>query len=118
MDVLVIDNEEFLAENLCSYLQQTTPIGIQYVTTVKGALELIAEKKFNIVVSDLQLPDSIDDNWLLEIGRINPGQKLIIISSHEIPHEVNNSQSLNIVGYFEKPFDMDKLVNLINQTFN
>ena len=50
MKVLVIDNEEFLAENLCNYIRKFGAIKIQYVTSVKEALALITQQKFDLIV--------------------------------------------------------------------
>lgn len=118
MNVLVIENEEFLAENLCQYLKQIKDLGVNYVSCMKEALQLLSQKTFDLVVSDLWLPDSKSDDWLLEIGELNPGQNLVIMSSYPIPSKISASEKLNIIGYFEKPFDMKIIVNLINQLTN
>jgi DNA-binding NtrC family response regulator len=111
----VIDNEEFLAENLCQYLKQIKDLSVNYVTCVKEALKLLSQKTFDLVVSDLWLPDSKADDWILEVGKLNPGQNLIIMSSYPIPSTISSSDKLNIIGYFEKPFDLKIIINLINQ---
>jgi len=115
MKILVIENEEFLAENLCQYLKKIENISIEYVTSAKKALQLLSQQIYDLVISDLWLPDSKSDDWLLEVGKINPGQNLIIISSYPIPQQISASNKLNIIGYFEKPFDMKIIVNLIYQ---
>ena len=118
MNVLVIDSQEFLAENLCQYLKQIKDLSVNYVTCVKEALKLLSQTSFDLVVSDLWLPDSKSDDWLLEIGRIKPGQSVVIMSSYPIPAKISSSDQLNIIGYFEKPFDMKIIINLINQLTN
>jgi DNA-binding NtrC family response regulator len=114
MNILVIENEEFLAENLCQYLKKIENLNIEYVTSAKKALQFLSQQTYDLVISDLWLPDSKSDEWLLEVGRINPGQNLVIISSYPIPKRISTSDQLNIIGYFEKPFDMKIIVNLIN----
>ncbi|NOY60246.1 MAG: response regulator [Calditrichaeota bacterium] len=115
MNVLVIENEEFLAENLCQYLRQKINIRIQFTTSVKKALTILSQEQFDLIVSDLILPDSQQDEWLLNLGKLNPGQRLIIISSFQIPERVKSSDKLKIVGYFEKPFNINELIKLIKQ---
>ena len=115
MNVLVIDNEQFLADNLCQYIKQIKDLRVNYVTCVTEALKLLSHEKFDLVISDLWLPDCKSDDWLLEIGKINPGQNLIIMSSYPIPARLSSSDVVNIIGYFEKPFDMRIIINLINQ---
>jgi DNA-binding NtrC family response regulator len=115
MKILVIENEEFLAENLCQYLKKIENLNIEYATSAPKALQLLSQQGYDLVISDLWLPDSKSDEWLLEVGRINPGQNLIITSSYSIPSKISSSEKLNIIGYFEKPFDMKIIVNLINE---
>lgn len=115
MNVLVIDNEEFLVENLCQYLKQIKDLSVKYVTCVKDALDLLSQTSFDLVVSDLWLHDTKSDDWLLEIGKIKSGQNIVIMSSYAIPAKISSSDQLNIIGYFEKPFDVKIFVNLINQ---
>ena len=118
MNVLLIENEEFFVGNLCDYLQRSTNVKVQYATRVKKALDLLADQNFDLVVTELWLPDSTSDDWLLEIGKINPNQKLIIMSSHSMPNTVKPSDKLNIIGYYEKPFDVQIIANLIKQLTN
>lgn len=118
MNVLLIENEKFFAENLCNYLKSSTKINIQHATKIKNALSLLSKKKFDLVVSEIRLPDSANDDWLLEIGKLNPKQKLIIMSSYHLPNNLNLSDKLNIIGYYEKPFDVKIIANLIQQLTN
>ncbi|MBN2009532.1 response regulator [candidate division KSB1 bacterium] len=113
MNVLVIENEQFLAENICQFLQQQDGVNIEHIGRVRDALDILSHRSFDLVLSDIQLPDAPDDNWLLEIGKIYPGQKVIVMSSHKLPDKIKTSKSLNIIGYFEKPFDMNQLTTLL-----
>jgi DNA-binding NtrC family response regulator len=113
MNVLVIENEQFLAENICQFLQQCGH-EIEHVTRVHDALNLLSYRPFDLVLSDIQLPDAPTDEWLLEIGKLIPSQKVIVMSSHKLPDKIKKSKTLNIVGYFEKPFDINQLATLLN----
>lgn len=116
MKILVIDNEEFFAENLCRYLKRYGENQAQYVTTTEMAMQIISQDQFDLILSDLQLPDSASENWVLQIGENNPGQKIVIMSSYPIPEKVAMSDKLNIIRYFEKPFDLQQIIKVINQT--
>lgn len=118
MNVLVIENEEFFAENICQYLKKCNRINIQFVTRAQQALNLISEKMFDLILTDLQLPDIEDEDWLIKVGELNPGQKIIVISSYQIPDAVKNKARLDIVGYFEKPFDIENISHLIEKQFH
>lgn len=115
MNILVIENEQFLAENLYQYLKTIENLRIEYVTNAQRALQLLSQQRYDLVIADLWLPDVTSDDWLLEIGAISPGQSLIVTSSYPVPRYLTSSNTVNIIGYFEKPFDMKIIVNLINQ---
>jgi DNA-binding NarL/FixJ family response regulator len=118
MNILLIENEEFFAQNLCDYLRKSARATVQCVSHVHKALDLLAKNKFDLVVSELRLPDTHSEDWLLEIGKINPKQKLIIISSYQMPKNLTLTDKLNIIGYYEKPFDAKIIANLIQQLTN
>lgn len=115
MDILVIENEQFFAENLCQYLEQIENLEIEHVAKVHDALKLLADRSFDLILSDLKLPDAKNDEWLLEIGKIKPAQKVVVMSSYPIPSRISSSDQLDIIGYFEKPFDIKIITNLIKQ---
>ena len=113
MKVLVIENEEFFAENMCRYLQQNTKVEIQHISHAEDALNLISQYSYDLIISDLCLPDAPKPDWLLKIGDLRPGQKIVVISSYEIPEAIRTSKKMQLLAYFEKPFDIEKVTNLI-----
>ncbi len=115
MKILVIENEEFLAENLCQYLKKIENLSIEYVTSAQQALQLLSEQCYDLIISDLWLSDLNSEDWLLQVGERCHGQNLIITSVYPIPPRVRSSTKLNIIGYFEKPYDIKIIVNLIKQ---
>lgn len=114
MNILVIENEEFLAENLCRYLKKIENLNIKYATSAQEALQLLSKECYDLIISDLWLSDAEADDWLLRVGEICQGQSLIITSAYPIPEKVRLSNKLNIIAYFEKPFDIKIVANLIN----
>ncbi len=115
MNILVIDDEEFLAENLCQCLQQMEDIKSQFVTTIENAISVLSQNHFDIIISDLMLPNSHGEDWMLQVGKVKPGQKMIIISSYQIPKKVKASNNLKIIAYFEKPFDIEDIYRTIDR---
>lgn len=118
MNILLIDDEEFLVESLCKLLTQLPNTHLQYATCLEKAIELFMQTSFDLVISDLKLPDAKDDDWLIGLAKHNSPQNIIIISSYEIPTELTISTHLNIISYFEKPFDVNKIIDVIKQFNN
>ena len=113
MKILVIDKDKFLAENLCAYLKQNPEIQIRCISTMSDVLYQTSKDKYDLIISELFMPGTESENWLLKVDETNPGQKFVVISSYQIPKTINLSDKLNIIGYFEKPFDVKIIANLI-----
>jgi DNA-binding NtrC family response regulator len=122
MQILVIDPDAFLAENICAYLGAATGTCAEYVTSVEKGLERLSFNVFDLVISDIVFPNHSNPKWLLKIGKLRHGQKIIIISSYSLPEELTafsvpdelmKNELINIIGYYEKPFDIKILHNCI-----
>ncbi len=113
MNILIIEDQKFLAENLCLYLQMRTNFDVQYVTSAQKALNLLDSQQYRLIISDLKLRDSAQGEWLRKVGQRYRGQHALIISSEPIPDNLAEEYNINIIAYFEKPFDVAELTNFI-----
>ena len=116
MKILIIDDEEFFIENLAQYLKKKIPAKISYVSRAEEALRLLEKDRFDLVICDLNLPDQSEGELVLSINKINPHQRFIIISAiseQEIPKCLRENKNLDIVAYFEKPFNIVSIKNEI-----
>ncbi len=116
MKILIIDDEEFFIENLAQYLKKKISVEISYVSRAGQALQLLKNERFDLVVCDLNLPDQSEGELVLSINKINPQQRFIIISAiseKEMPKCLMDNKNLNIVTYFEKPFNMESIKDRI-----
>jgi len=118
MKILVIDKDKFLAENLCNYLKQNTEIKLNCICSTNEFFDEISKNRYDLIISELFMPGIEDENWLFKVEEINPGQKFIVISSYQIPTHLSSSDKLNILAYYEKPFDVKIIANLIKQLTN
>jgi two-component SAPR family response regulator len=86
------------------------------VSTAQDALQFLKKDRFDLVICDLNLPDQSEGELVLSINKINPKQQLIIISAiseQELPEYLIDKKNLNIVAYFEKPFNMETIKDSI-----
>ena len=116
MKILIIDDEEFFIENLAQYLKKKISAEISYVSRTEKALQLLQNDRFDLIVCDLNLPDQSEGELVLSINKINPHQRFIVISAiseKEMPKCLMDNKNLDIVAYFEKPFNMESIKNEI-----
>ncbi len=80
----------------------------------KKALELVKGGAFDVVLTDLRLPDIDGTEILKEVKNINrPCQVIIITAFGSIPSAVEATK-LGAFYYLEKPFEKDQLLIVIN----
>lgn len=109
MKILLIEDEELLANNIKSYFDEFQGFSFELKNNSKEALKALKESNYDLVITDLNLKDFDDINWIKNIGEINPNQNVIIISSYPKSNLDEISDKISIIGYFEKPFDICKM---------
>jgi len=112
--VLLVDDEEELVSTLGERLLLR---GISAVTATSGhaALQLLTEHPFDIVVLDLKMPDLDGLGTLDVIKREHPDMKVILITGHGSGSEPEKPDVVPAEDVLLKPFDIDTLVDRINQ---
>lgn len=111
--ILVIDDDEYILDFIQCYNQYHEKLKMDYVNTCKDAFETVKTKKFDVVLSDIQLPDGNGINLLEKISNKYP--KIIRVSmSGSLESEVyKNVSNQSLIEYFvQKPLHFDILDKL------
>lgn len=114
-NVLVVDDEV----NLCRILgAKLTKNGYSVVAVHDGvqAIEKVRERDFDIVLLDLILPKMDGLSALAEIRGMKHSLPVIIMSACENSDAIEQAMSTGASAYIKKPFDLDNLVNLVQNT--
>jgi DNA-binding NtrC family response regulator len=89
------------------------------VTAREGeiAVQLVREKRFDIIILDNQLPDINDIKTYQTIRSIRPDVPVISVteSEEEAGGIDNKSVGKDIYAYLEKPLDMDRLLGVMQK---
>jgi signal transduction histidine kinase len=79
-DVLIVDDDDALAENVAEILGGDLPVNVEVVGSAGEARALIARKRFDLVFSDVRLPDG-DGTTLVEPIRARwPNTEVVLIT--------------------------------------
>ncbi len=73
------------------------------------ALGKVRAAAFDVVILDVNLPDSNGIAILREIGRMSPGTRVIVISADAEADNVRGAIAAGAEQFFEKPFDPSTL---------
>lgn len=114
--LLLVDDEEELLSILESHLEM---MGFRLATAHTGpdALEIHRGQKIDLVVCDFIMPD-MGGKELFEAASELPACPPFIFCSglNESPYGPTLPQG--IVGFIQKPFHVDDLINMINRELN
>ncbi|MEO9804307.1 MAG: response regulator [Reichenbachiella sp.] len=87
------------------------------VTTAESAdegLKLLADKKFDVIISDHRMPGMTGVELLEQVGNLYPGMTRIIISEYVNDEIIRNAiKNFGFNGSVGKPWDADQLTALI-----
>jgi len=117
--VLLCEDEEDAREILSFYLNT---IFDEVVTAKDGEEGLRIYKRdtkksieYDLVLTDIKMPNMDGITMLKSIHEINPKQKLIIVSAYQDEQMLIKSINLRVLGYFTKPLNIDNVMKLLMQ---
>jgi len=84
-------------------------------TSAEQALAAAGEVQFDLVISDLGLPD-MTGNELMALLRARHGLPGIAVSGYGMEEDVNRSRDAGFVHHLTKPIQLDRLTELITTT--
>jgi DNA-binding NtrC family response regulator len=91
---------------------------VEDVGTGRAALDLLRQSSFDVVVTDLRLPDLEGTHILKEIRSQDlPSQVIIITAYGSIPSAIEATK-LGAFYYLEKPFEKDRLLLVLQNAMN
>ena len=67
-----------------------------------------AKKNFDLVLTDLKMPNKDGIEMIDEIRKAVPNQRFIIVSAHKNEDDLLKLINLRVLGYFVKPLNIDK----------
>ncbi len=112
MNILIIDDEQEILECISEILEAEGH-AITVSQTSEASLVRLAEKHYDLVITDLRMPE-IDGNYLIEIIKAKfPELPIIVLSGH-----IESEDDLFKIGactVLSKPVSIDRLLLAVNE---
>ena len=117
--VLLVEDEEVARKTLAFYLNT---IFDEVIVACDGneGFEILKdnlqnEKTFDLVLTDLNMPNVSGLEMIDEIMKIIPTQRFIIVSAHKNEEDLLKLINLRVLGYFVKPLNIDNMMEMLKK---
>jgi CheY-like chemotaxis protein len=106
--ILVVDNEED-QRRLISVILTQFGYTVKAVSSAEIALKAIASEKYQLIITDLIMPEMEGTELCERIKRIRPDAKVYAISGHIGLYDDNKLAQFGFDGIIHKPIGMNTL---------
>lgn len=113
--ILIIDDDEIIRKSCEKVL---APEGYLTVTAETGndGLKLLSIKKFDLVLTDLRMPDMNGIDVLKKIKEVWPDIEVIVITGYGTIKSAIDAIRYGAYDYVEKPFAPEELLNVVRRS--
>lgn len=113
-EILLIDDEAIVGKRLRPMLEKAG-YRVEVFTSGREAVERIAQKSFDIVISDVRIDDDVDGlDVLAAVQRHCPGAKTVMITGYATLELAREALAKGAFDFIAKPFypqDLKKVID-------
>ena len=114
--LLIVDDEVKFLDSIAERLDMRG-FDVTKATNGKDAIEAAKNKKYDLALLDLKMP-GIDGKEVLEIlKRDHKYIEVIILTGHGSLESAVECTKLGAFGYLPKPYELDKLLEILKEAF-
>jgi two-component system response regulator PilR (NtrC family) len=106
--ILVVDDERSMREMLAILLKREGH-EVAVAENGRGAIDLLNQRPFDLVVSDARMPDLDGLEVLRHARKVNPSVIAIMVTAYGSPDLIRGVAQLGVNDYVEKPFNTEVL---------
>ena len=107
-DILVVDDERSMREFLAIYLRREG-YRIEAVPGGNEAIALLKTRAFDVVITDLRMPDVDGLSILSEAKRLRPDVEVIVVTAFSTTETAIAAMKAGAHDYLTKPFKIDEV---------
>lgn len=114
--IFVVDDEEMIRDLLKETFQRKG-YDVDVVATGKEALAQLADHPYDLVITDLRLPDISGMKVLAEAKKENPNLGVILITGYGSIKNAVKAMKQGAFDYITKPFELDEIELVVGKFF-
>jgi len=109
---LVIDDEQIVLDSVSQLLTDEN-YEVDVSLSGREGLDWAIERKYDVVLTDIRMPDIGGMRVLRDIKRAKPSLPVVIITGYATVKSSVQAMKLGAADYIEKPFTPDKLIKAV-----
>lgn len=102
--IAIVDDEQNILITLKKYLDRSGNFEIDTFDNPITALSAIKSGKYDLVISDIMMPQMNGIDLLKDVRKTSPNQKFIMITAFSTEEKIIVCDNLNAEDYITKPF--------------
>lgn len=115
--ILIVEDDVAFCTMLKTFLEKKR-FDVKTAYTATEALTLLGKESFNMVISDVRLPDKEGLEILREVGKQNPAIPVIMMTSYAEISMAVNAMKEGAFDYIAKPFNPEIILKAIHKALN
>ena len=114
---LVIDDEQIVLDSVSKILKDEN-FEVEVTLSGRQGLEQAIQKDYDIVLTDLRMPDIGGMRVLRDAKRAKPALPVVMITGYGSVKSAVQAMKLGAAEYLEKPFSPDALIRTVNSALH
>ncbi len=110
---LVIDDDK-IALDLFTFHLNSAGYDLTTAENGKDGMRFVRENEYDVVLTDLNLPDMTGIDMVRESKKVSPNTEIIVVTGHDSTETAVEAIRLGARDYILKPIDFEKLLIVIN----
>jgi len=115
--ILVVDDEPLMQEFLLEALERRNPYEVDLAENGKEALKKIKNDSFQLIISDIRMPDISGMDLLEKIKKIDPNCGVILITAYGTVQMAVQAMKQGAFDFITKPLNVDQIEMVVDKYF-
>jgi DNA-binding NarL/FixJ family response regulator len=116
---LIVEDHPIVSKSISDFIQSSIrDIECHIVTTGHDGLAYLNGQKPDIILLDINLPDMTGIEFCLQAKSRFSGLKILVITSIEQRHVIEQMKQMGVQGFILKSADTDEITEAIQQVIN
>ena len=107
-NILYVEDDEAVREQMSMILKMLSNV-VDVAENGEEALNKYKNNKYDLIITDITMPKMNGLEFSKEIKKLNPNQKIILISAHREDEFTKEAENIGINGFIFKPIELDEM---------